>query len=341
MTRDQMIRGIWSVPVPMPNSQLRYTLSYVLETPRGPVLVDPGYDEDASWASLVNGLAAGGIDVRDCYGVLITHAHSDHHGLSRRVREASGAWIAMHPADAALLKRGYLDAPWKQRLTSLMVCAGAPLDEVDIPQGQNRPNLHTPDRLITDGEILDVPGWTVQAVWTPGHTPGHISYHVHEANVLLTGDLVLPTVLSRSGVAEATSDTDPFGQLLTSLGSVARLNIRTALPAHQGAFGTLPERCTTMLSEHRAELARVEKALARYRHATAWQVASSVERRRDWTTLAPHRKRIVVIQTLGHLRHLVATGTAVEVDRPGPAPDDGIAYFGLASPTHIGNSLPA
>lgn len=312
------MRGIWSVPVPMPNSPLRYTLSYVLETPRGPVLVDTGCDEDESWTALVNGLAAGGVDVRDCYGVLITHAHSDHHGLSRRVREASGAWIAMHPADAALLDRGYLNEHWRQRLTALMATAGAPLNEVALTPRHERPNLLAPDRLITHGEILDVPGWTVQAVWTPGHTPGHTCYHVHETNTLLTGDLVLPTVLSRAGISESADTADPVGQLLTSLETVASLNIQTTLPAHEGTIGTLSERCETLLLEHQAELARVEKALIQHRRATAWQIAKSTERRREWSEFTPHRKRMAVLETLGHLRHLVASNTAIREDPPDP-----------------------
>jgi len=36
--------------------------------------------------------------VSDCYGVLVTHVHPDHHGLSERLREASNAWVALHEA---------------------------------------------------------------------------------------------------------------------------------------------------------------------------------------------------------------------------------------------------
>ena len=36
-----------------------------------------------------------------CKGVLVTHIHPDHYGLAGRIREASGAWVALHPADAA------------------------------------------------------------------------------------------------------------------------------------------------------------------------------------------------------------------------------------------------
>ena len=41
---------------------------------------------------------------------MVTHIHPDHYGLAGRIREASGAWISLHPADAALIHDRY-DTP--------------------------------------------------------------------------------------------------------------------------------------------------------------------------------------------------------------------------------------
>ena len=40
---------------------------------------------------------------------MVTHIHPDHYGLAGRIREASGAWIALHPADAELIHDRYDD----------------------------------------------------------------------------------------------------------------------------------------------------------------------------------------------------------------------------------------
>ena len=48
-----------------------------------------------------------GFEMTDVRGVLVTHIHPDHYGLAGRIREASGAWIALHPADAALIQDRY------------------------------------------------------------------------------------------------------------------------------------------------------------------------------------------------------------------------------------------
>ena len=71
----------------------------------------------ATWAEAVDAarrvasvcgvdLAVAGYAIGDVQGVLVTHIHPDHYGLAGRIRETSGAWIALHPADAARLRSG-------------------------------------------------------------------------------------------------------------------------------------------------------------------------------------------------------------------------------------------
>ena len=57
------------------------------------------------------GLESIGAGVADVRGVLVSHMHLDHAGLAGRLRDASGAWIAMHPADRALIANSALRDP--------------------------------------------------------------------------------------------------------------------------------------------------------------------------------------------------------------------------------------
>ncbi len=96
--------GLWSIPVPIPDNPLRYTLAYVFDGGRGQlVVVDPGWDTVQSWDALLAGMASLGAAPGDVAGVVVTHAHADHLGLAGRLRQASGAWIAMHPAEEQTL----------------------------------------------------------------------------------------------------------------------------------------------------------------------------------------------------------------------------------------------
>jgi glyoxylase-like metal-dependent hydrolase (beta-lactamase superfamily II) len=92
---EEVRPGLWSIPVPIPNTPLGHTLVYCYDTPEGPVLIDTGWDADEAFDALVSGLKEAGFELSTCYGVLVTHFHPDHHGLSGRVRRDSGAWVAM------------------------------------------------------------------------------------------------------------------------------------------------------------------------------------------------------------------------------------------------------
>jgi hypothetical protein len=102
---EQLDGDLWSIPVPIPDNPLRYVSAYAFGTGAGLVLIDTGWESEESWQTLVAGLASIGAGLTDVRGVLVTHMHFDHIGLAGRVRQASGAWVALHPADAAVLAR--------------------------------------------------------------------------------------------------------------------------------------------------------------------------------------------------------------------------------------------
>lgn len=107
------------------------------------------------------------------------------------MREASGAWIAMHEADTAIVRRTRESEPgtWLDYLTRKLAAVGAPDDHLAPLRaarggGRSRtlPGLRAalPDREIVPGELLGLAGRRLRAVWTPGHTPGHVCLHLEE-----------------------------------------------------------------------------------------------------------------------------------------------------------------
>src|ERR1700676_2569316 len=107
---EEVRPGLWSIPVPIPDNPLRYVLVYALELGGGGVaLVDAGWNTEEAWSALSDGLASAGGSMSDVQAVMVTHIHPDHYGLAGRVREASGAWIGLHPADAVMLEARYGD----------------------------------------------------------------------------------------------------------------------------------------------------------------------------------------------------------------------------------------
>ena len=312
---EEVRPGLWSIPVPIPHSPLRYTLCYAFTGPGPLVIVDPGWDDTDARAALQSGLAVAGATVGDVAGVVLTHVHPDHHGLSGWVRAESGAWIGMHPAEAATLparvghyRDAGADRDWLLR-------AGVPADDVEalaITEDQLSAlrRMAEPDRLFEHGAALPLTARTVEAVWTPGHTPGHLCLHDAEAGVLLTGDHLLPRITPNIA-AKDESDGDPLGDYLSSLAKVTACQADEALPAHEYRFRALGVRAKAVTTHHDERSAEVIAAVANRDTPTAWQIAAALTWSRGWDTLSGLLRRMALGETDAHLNHLTAEGALI------------------------------
>lgn len=327
--------GIHSITVPIPGSPLGYTLVYLLESDRGPVLVDAGWQDPAAWETLVDGIAATGHRIDEVHGVLVTHHHPDHHGLAGPVRDESGAWIAMHPADIRLvrmqrdaLQGGAAAERRRERMMEGLHMAGAPRDEVAAMSGL--PDLDppaVPDVELVDGERVQVPGRRLWAVWTPGHSPGHTCFHVDEAgagpdaaggrDALLAGDHLLPGITPHVGLYEPERDDDPLGDFLVSLARIAELAPREVLPAHQHRFTDPAGRAEEILDHHEDHFRRILAGIGDG-GATVWEIARGMEWNAEWNELSDPMRRIAVSEAAAHARHLAERGDLTAVDGTTP-----------------------
>lgn len=330
--------GVWSIEVPIPDNPLGHTLVHLLDTDRGPVLIDTGWDDPTSWDTLTAGLGSLGVSVAEIHGVVITHHHPDHHGLSGQVRDASGAWIAMHAADSTVVRRTREAEPglWLDYLADKLARAGAPdahIEPLRAARASGRmrtlPGLRAalPDREIVPGEFLDLAGRRLRAIWTPGHTPGHVCLHLEETHPanrpgngrLFSGDHLLPEITPHIGLYEDPDDTtvtDPLGDYLDSLERIGRLAPAEVLPAHQYAFPDAAGRVQELLTHHEERLTGLLALLAE--PLTPWQVAERMEWNRPWEQIPYGSRNIAVSEAEAHLRRLVKLGRAEVLSRSVP-----------------------
>jgi glyoxylase-like metal-dependent hydrolase (beta-lactamase superfamily II) len=329
--------GVRSIRVPIPDNPLGHTLVYVVDTDRGPVLVDTGWDDPDSWDTLTEGLTACGTSAAEIHGIVVTHHHPDHHGLSGKVRETSGAWIAMHAADAAIVRRTRETRPeqWFSYMAAKLAAAGAPeehLAPLRAARGRGSGSLPgfspaLPDREIVPGELLDLSGRRLRAIWTPGHTPGHVCLYLEEEHPsglpghgrLFSGDHLLPEITPHIGLYEDPDDatvTDPLGDYLDSLERVGRLSPAEVLPAHQHTFTDASARVGELLAHHQDRLTGLLALLGT--PLTPWQLAERMEWNRPWHEIPYSSRNIAVSEAEAHVRRLVKTGRAEAV--PGTDP---------------------
>jgi glyoxylase-like metal-dependent hydrolase (beta-lactamase superfamily II) len=321
---EQLAPDLWSIPVPIPHNPLRYVSVYAFAGPAGLTLIDAGWDSDEGWDALQAGLDGIGGAVAQVRGVLVTHAHFDHIGLARRVREVSGAWVALHPADAAVVSRpDFRDAHLAVATQARWLQAqGAPADEAAAVVGTPEQyaaftTMALADRLLRHGELADVPGWTLRAIHTPGHTPGHLCFLDERTGLLFSGDHVLPRI-SPNISADRASDPDPLGDYLAALQDIRSLDVREVLPAHEWRFRGLQARVDQLTAHHEARLAELLVAVRTNPGGVPWDLAGLLTWSRPWDQYDGHMRIFAVTETLAHLRQLLTRGLIVASEGPVP-----------------------
>ena len=159
---------------------------HLLLGPQGCVLVDAGLP--GSQAKVHRVLRRHGLDYADIKLIVITHAHIDHAGSARKLRELSGAPIVAHAGDLDYYEQRkpmtFCTTDWFSRQffrTGVIRRPYAPF---------------TPDVLLQDGESLDLRpyGLAGRVQHTPGHTAGSISVQMAGGEAMV-GDLLASGVM--------------------------------------------------------------------------------------------------------------------------------------------------
>ena len=303
---EQVRPGLWSIPVPIPNNPLRYVLVYAMELGGGGVaIVDAGWDTDEAWESLNNGLVTAGGSISDVLAVLVTHNHPDHYGLAGRVRSESGAWIGLHPADAKTLEARYGDTDeLLAQMNSFLIDSGVPADKLpDLNLAsmmiKSQVTMALPDVLFEDGKHIDLPGWDLTTIWTPGHSPGHVCFYSEDQRLLLSGDHVLPRITPNISV-HAQQFPNPLGDYLESLLKIQNLDTDEVLPAHEYRFADLQNRLEELMKHHGDRLEEIEQVVANHPGSTAWEITIQLKWSRPWDQIQDYMQRSANGETLAH-----------------------------------------
>ncbi len=299
--------GIWSIPVPIPDHPVRYTLAYAFQADEGIILVDPGWEHPASEAHLRAAFAMMGAGFWDVIGIIVTHSHPDHFGLAGLVRHESDAWIGMSRNDAIGLHTYSIGSDDDDR--ALLLPWGVPeayreellWGPAERERARTMPELLRP---LLDGARIAHGRWELEIVATPGHTSGHICVYVHGADLLLTGDHVLPRITSN--VSDHTLHADPpaLTQYLESLDQLLRYESAEILPAHEYRFRGIGARARALAGHHEERSAEIVALLGGMGPSTTWAIARRLTWSRGWDKLNGVSLRMALAETSAHLNYL-------------------------------------
>jgi glyoxylase-like metal-dependent hydrolase (beta-lactamase superfamily II) len=310
---EQVRPGVWSIPVPVPDNPIRYTLCYAFVFDGEALVLDPGWDSDEGWGALAAGLAQAGVGPTVVTGIVVTHYHADHLGLGVRLVRASGAWLALGAAERAHQVTHDFVAIGREKFSRW----GVP-DELMGAIGPGQPVLNrlaglaVPDRWLEHGEVIEAAGSKLRVIATPGHSTGHICLVDDERGLLFTGDHVLPRI-SPNVPFEPHGLTNPLATYLRSLDDVQLGEHLEVCPAHEYRFHSIAGRGAEIRKHTLDRSEEVRRVLSTGRCHTVWDVARKLTWSRGWDSLTGISMRLALSETASHLRYLESLGEGTGV----------------------------
>ncbi len=318
----RMILGIHQLKVPLPMAGLPYVLPYLVQDGDENLLIDCGWNDPESYRALSGQLEELGTPINEVRQLALTHVHPDHYGLAGRVKQESGATVVMHERERTLIVSRYRDPlDLLQEMDGYLHKNGVPEDEVAAMRDSSLPFLRhvvasEPDTTLQGGEHLQVGRFVLEALWTPGHSPGHLCFYEPNHKLLLTGDHILPTITPNVSLHPQQTG-NPLSDYLASLKKLYDLPVDRVLPAHEFDVKHLRRRIDEILHHHDERLGEMEEAVGPD-GTTAYQVARTIR----WATGAfdsfnHWMQRAALAETLAHLVYLVSRDRLRESERDG------------------------
>jgi hydroxyacylglutathione hydrolase len=178
------------------------------------VIIDPGDEAER----LLEALEA--LQVETLEAILLTHTHFDHVGAVAAIARATGAPVYCPELEREVLANinDYVRFP-----------GFGPFESYDA------------DETVRGGEVLELGGMSLDVLFTPGHSPGHVTYAVRDEGAVFSGDVLFQGSVGRTDL--------PGGDWPTLLASIESLTdtlppATTVYPGHMGITTLGHERAT-------------------------------------------------------------------------------------------------
>jgi glyoxylase-like metal-dependent hydrolase (beta-lactamase superfamily II) len=238
---------------------------------RGWTVVDCCVSRDeakAQWEQIF----AGELEGRPILRVIVTHMHPDHIGLAHWLcaRWKAPLWISATDYNTASLSISGSTGFGGENSAGFFASHGlANPDYLAQIRGRSNyypglvPAVPASFHRMLDGQRIRIGGRDWTCISGYGHAPEHMALSCPEANLLISGDMVLPRISTNISVYDVEPESDPLALFLQSIDKFRALDPDTlVLPSHGKPFRGLHTRIAQLHAHHGERLAEVMQACA-------------------------------------------------------------------------------
>lgn len=324
----EVLPNIYQFKIPIPQNPLGFVNSYLVKTAEGCLLIDTGWNTDEAFEALTRQLSEVDVALDDLKYIVITHIHPDHYGLVGRLAKHTQAKLVIHAIERSLLDSRYVNyESLLEEMNSWLEINGVP---TSVRPGLQLASMGMlglvevamPDQVVHGGEHLILGDLDLEVIWTPGHSPGHISLYDRARRVLFSGDHILPKITPNVSMNSQTIS-NPLVDYLNALDEIAKLPVDMVMPGHGAPFGDLPARLEAIQQHHENRLVEL-LTICHGGEKTAYEIAVAATWYVPWEELPLFSRRMAVTETLSHLELLLARRSLHKALR------NGIVWYSVA-----------